>query len=676
MGDGLNLMDRTSGYFSSFPYQPEKPAQLSRPFIINGGYWDNHYEQVQFIHEDWEQKLWIGSFDSGLNIYDPLSNKQIHFTDGSNGLETRNIWNIFETKDRAIFICTGGDGGGKNYRVKIKKQLFSFYSVAPDANIDNIIEDKNRQIWLGGNLEDWQFNPIDKSLSTLPTDLKKKLLITELNSTNKHLSNLFPDLIRQFGLPIFGENASEYAQKLGKPRPDLFIRCVKKDKSGNIWIGTWGDGLLCYNALTKTFKSYKNVPKESASIGGNHISAIYEDRNGHIWVGGGKEIKHVNFPFFLDRIDIKADTFVHYYLPNSEDGYPANISEDKAGNLWYPTVLGGIHQLNPNTKVVTKYNQSNSQIPSEDIRALVIAPDDHIWMSTEKTLVRLSPDRQSFIEYGALEGIKIDQFLYGSGYISSDNTLYFGGIGGFHCFDPAKVLQKEKLAPPKILLTEVAINKPGSNEAAESLSKSILLNEELNLAYDENTFSIGFTLLDYQAPEKVYLEYQLEGQDRDWQVADNKKTAQYYNLPTGDYLFKVRGANSRGLWNTKGQQLKICIHPPWYQTTWAYLLFFSLLSGLLYKGYQFQLTRALAIQEAEKLASLDQAKTRLYTNITHEFRTPLTVILGMNHWLTSYFKDKNNPKEQKATSIIQNNSHQLLGLINQMLDLAKLVVYA
>ena len=248
MGDGLNLMDRTSGHFSSFPYQPEKPTQLSRPFIVNGGYWDNHYEQVQFIHEDWEQKLWIGSFDSGLNIYDPLSNKQIHFTDGSNGLGTRNIWNIFETKDRAIFICTGGDGGGKNYRVKIKKQLFSFYSVAPDANIDNIIEDKNRHIWLGGNLEDWQFNPIDKSLSTLPTDLKKKLLITELNSTNKHLSNLFPGLIRQFGLPIFGENANEYAQRLSKQRPDLFIRCVKKDKSGNIWVGTWGDGLFCYNS--------------------------------------------------------------------------------------------------------------------------------------------------------------------------------------------------------------------------------------------------------------------------------------------------------------------------------------------------------------------------------------------------------------------------------------------
>ena len=275
------------------------------------------------------------------------------------------------------------------------------------------------------------------------------------------------------------------------------------------------------------------------------------------------------------------------------------------------------------------------------------------------------------IEYGASEGIKIDQFLYGSGYISSDNTLYFGGTGGFYAFNSAQILQKENLSIPKILLTEAIVNKPSINEEGESINKSIQAATHLNLAHDEHTFTIGFTVIDYLNPEKVYLEYQLEGEDRIWRKAGNNKTAQYYNLPPGDYLFKVRGANSRGLWNKEIKSLKICIFPPWYQTWWAYLLFFSGISGLIYWVYQFQLNRQLAVRESKRLAELDLAKTRLYTNITHEFRTPLTVILGMTNRLADKLKAK-KINEQETVDLIQRNSRQLLGLINQMLDLAKL----
>ena len=149
-------------------------------------------------------------------------------------------------------------------------------------------------------------------------------------------------------------------------------------------------------------------------------------------------------------------------------------------------------------------------------------------------------------------------------------------------------------------------------------------SKKLDLTATENSFSIGFTVAEYQNPATVYLEYMLENYDPTWQKADDKKTASYYNLQPGTYLFQVRGTNSRGLWNKEGQQMSIIIHPPWWDTNWARLLFISLISGIIYGLYRFQLSRKLALQETKRLRELDETKTRLYTNITHEFRTPLT----------------------------------------------------
>lgn len=664
MGDGLHLMNRRNKQFTSFPFNPAQPNQLSRPVVLNTtSFRDNAYPQVQFIHEDSDEKLWIGSFDGGLNIYDPNTKQQIHFERGMNGLETNNIWNIFETTDNVLFICTGGDGDGQNYKVKFNKKLFSFHSIKEEGNIDEIVEDEKQQIWLGGNFREWVFNPTEQTVSTVPTALKKKIFLEELAGRTPLLSNLIPGFIRQFGLPVKGNSDQTL---IFKTAIESYIKCIKKDKAGNVWMGTWGQGLFIYNPNTNSLKSFKYDKTRKNSIGGNHVTAIQEDQQGNIWVGGGKEIKHLDHPFFLDRYDATADTFIHAYLPNTEYGYPPMITPDTKGNLWYPTVLGGIHQLNIKSGTITKYNLFNSQIPSDDIHALVIAPDNHIWMTTAKTIVRLTPNRQSFIEYGEMEGIQIAHFVHGSGYISQNNTIYFGGKGGFHFFNPIKVVAKENLTPPNLLISEVLIS--DNSKQNHSLKKLTNLGNSLKLKHTENSLSIGFTAIDNNDPNKVHLEYQLENQDIEWRNAGNTKTARYNNLNPGAYLFKIRGANSRGLWNQNEQTLAITIAPPWYQTNWAYLLF-SILIGLLFYGLnQFQLNRQLAKLEKERLAELAATKVRFYTNLTHEFRTPLTVILGM----AAQIKQEPTIWLDNGIKMIERNSQQLLSLINQMLDLQKL----
>ena len=195
-----------------------------------------------------------------------------------------------------------------------------------------------------------------------------------------------------------------------------------------------------------------------------------------------------------------------------------------------------------------------------------------------------------------------------------------------------RYLQNDKLLIPTINITEFSVrNKTGGLFE----NKLLIPSKKLDLKATENTFSIGFTLIDYQHPDKVYLEYKLENYDPTWQKADGLKTASYYNLQSGTYLFKVRGTNSRGLWNKEGQQMNIIIHPPWWDTNWAKLLFISLISSIIYAIYRFQLNRQLTLRESKRLAELDIAKTRLYANITHEFRTPLTAILGMNNRLST-----------------------------------------
>lgn len=681
MGDGINKMDRKNNQFISFPYQPNHPERLSRPLVEAIKYRDNFYNQVQFIHEDQDNRLWIGSFDNGLNVYDPITEKQIHFERGINGLETNNIWNIFESKDNTIFICTGAEGQGKNYKLKIKRNLFSFYALSDNSEIVQLIADKNKDIWLSNSTstKTWRFEPQKKTLDLVNSELKKKTFSIELVAKKNPLSQLPTTLFQKI---IFGETGLQkifdefqHDLKPGLKVRDLFLQCLKKDKAGNIWIGTWGHGLFYINQQTRTIKSYKHIATESSSIGGNHISVIFEDKEGVIWVGGGKEAKNLNFPFFLDHLESTADTFTHFYAKGTDYGYPATIAEDKAGNLWYPTILDGIHQLDKTTGKINKYNQSNSLMPSDEIRGLVIDQLDNIWMSSENTLIRFTPNRESFVEYNQEDGLKVNKFGYGAVNITADNTIYFGGDGGFHFFKPEQVLAAENQAIPKIIISELSIhNQANSEKEIETVKIINPTDTAIELTHLENSFDLGFTCIDYQNTDKVYLAYKLENQDRNWRKADDKKTAQYYNLQPGTYLFQVRGTNSKGIWNKKGSQLSITILPPWWLTWWAKLIYTII--GLLgvYALIQWQtkvqrkkLERVNRLNQ--RLQQIDKLKDQFLANTSHELRTPLQGIIGLSESLAERVQESD---QKEDLSMIISSGKRLNNLVNDILDFSKL----
>ncbi len=406
-------------------------------------------------------------------------------------------------------------------------------------------------------------------------------------------------------------------------------RSIMEDSNGTIWIGT-RQGLLKYNELKDSFDIYDHDAQDPRSISENTAFDIYEDSLGYIWTG--------SYGGGVNRLDPVKEDFIHFTV---NDGLINNnifsLLPDASGNLWMLS-FNGISKFNPYTFEVVNYTEKNG-----------------------------------------LGSDQYDGFMYGvSPY---DGKFFFAGNKGIDFFHPDSITVSDYV--PKIVFTDFSLfNEPVSvrrpNDKIEDryrLDTSITFAKEIILPYDQKVLSFTFAALDYEAPSKIEYAYMLEGFDRDWQVVENVRTATYTNLDPGHYDFQVKSTNSDGVWVDNVASISLVITPPWWATWWAYLLYVLFIASVAmafyyYKRRRWILRNALAMQEQEaiRLKELDSWKTNIYTNITHEFRTPITVISGM----ASLVRDQPAIWLHKGTSMIENGAKTLLHLINQMLDLQAL----
>ncbi len=686
MGDGLQKLDRQTGIFTRFPFQPNEPNQLSRPFLTLDKTVDVHYSQVGFIQEDQENRLWIGAFYGGLNVYDPVLKKQIHLEQNSpfqQGLTTNYLWDILQTTDQSIFICTAGNGGGKTYTVHYKNNYFPFYKIEQERQVSYITEDKKGNIWLGfldgQNLI--KFNDLSYGVAEGETLNVHNIEEVERINFPKEVQQC-GDILLQFtpkGIELFDAQSNQTKVEitidalLQKELKAHTIWIIKEDLNHDFWIATWGGGVYFVDTQKKTITNYKQHREVPNSIGGNYVSHIFEDRKGQVWVAGGQKSNNVEFPLFIDRFDRNSQQFEHFASDKEQYGYVPAIAEDKEGNLWYPTTVDGIRKLNPTTKETTVFKQANSLIPSDEIRALVMDHVDNLWMSTENTIVKFDPNANFFVTYDESDGVQITNFGFGVAHLTATGQATFGGDGGFHIFDPIALTRKAAVHQSKIQITELQVNNEVIHPSKNGLIQTpIWTKETLILSHQQNTFSFGINCIDYKNPADVYLEYQLENYDQIWRKAGSEKSANYVNVPPGGYLFNVRGTNSEGYWNKEGKSISITIHPPWWNAWWAKCLAMLIITAGVFSLYRFQLNRQRMEQEAEQLKAIDGLKTRLYGNITHEFRTPLTLIIGLTKQLT----ESETLTEEVVAKLktIERNGEQSLRLVNQLLDLRKIEV--
>lgn len=472
-----------------------------------------------------------------------------------------------------------------------------------------------------------------------------------------------PALNRSFKVPL--------SQRFGLGIFSLFC-----DHKNRMWIGAHSQGVYRIDASTLDINKISEIKIEPIVLNSKDLSSaslgipyfFTEDAEGTIWIG-----TEIGLYRYKDQ-DKQWERFSH--IPGEENSLHHNsvrsICVDLQGTLWIGTNGGGLNRYNKSENNFSHFT-SEKGLTNDQVYSMVC--DDHgmLWLGTQNGLSKFNPSDYSFRNFTAKDGIQNFEFNTGAAKKLKDGTLLIGGITGYNIIDPDKI-ENNLLAPPSVVLTSIKI-----------FDKSIPIgNSPLKLNYQENSLSFEFATLTYYQNRDNKYAYRLEGVDRDWVYGDTRRYVSYSQLKPGHYTFKVKGSNWDGIWNETGTQFRFTISPPWWRTWLAYGGYLVITAGIFYFLLSIYKRRVLLQQllqteqkEAIRLKELDTFKSQLFTNLTHEFRTPLTVILGMSKQMAngtwrSVVGEKENSRLTQSLSMIENNGKNLLQLINQLLDLSKL----
>ncbi len=684
-GRGLHQMDRHSGAFTRLPFNPAHPSRLGSPVLQRNAPRFPPFYHLGFISEDQQGRLWIGALEGGLNVYDPCTGAMKHFemAEGmSDSLQTNYLWHFCQTRDGVFWLASSGLGG-KVFRVRNSNALFPFYGprqlgVSP-ATIPGIVKDPDGNVWLqlrdgfngiglfnreNNSLKRFGYDPPIGSMTFLDfEDLRADRQGNIWASTPKGLYRL--DRNR-----ISGSNTTFVRDTVNTPFTLAWAPFF--DAQGNTWTPTFGNGLYLRDTLQRRYH-FRHNPSDVRSIGNDLAMGVFQDSRGRIWVLGGSTFGDRVGPIFLDRFEPAPQgggVFTHF-LSQGETGNSDRMVEDNNGNFWFIAFPSGIRKLNPDTREYEAFTVANSTLPADGITDMVKAKDGTIWMTATNFIMELDPVTESIYSYTTHHGVQNLNFTWMTGSAQgTDGEIFFSGDGGFHAFYPEQVARYTHKNAPRIRLTRMSVlGAPVTPERSPLLNLPIWETREIRLPYRQNQFSFHVAIFDFYGAELTRLEYKLENFDRDWRNDLRQGEATYVNVPPGDYIFRVRGINNIGV-RAPEIGISVTVLPPWWRTWWAYSCWMLLIAGALYAFYRFQLDKKLEHAEALRLRELDTVKTKLYTNITHEFRTPLTLLLGPAERLLA--KKELDGEVRGVMQTIRRNGLRLLTLVNQMLDLSKL----
>ncbi len=499
----------------------------------------------------------------------------------------------------------------------------------------------------------------------------------------------------------------------------IFVYSFYEDSRGMLWLSHWNRGLYRFDPEQRKFTSYK-IKHPLAEIPNSRVAEIIEDSFGYIWAGTWLGVHfldlnsdHTASFIFLDTDSLLSEAWVRSLCEDREKNVwitsegqglycltpenretmklvnyrhdpddAASISSnllmavhvDKDNNLWIGSNYG-LNKFIRETGSFDVYNQKNGFF-ADFVYSIQSDHNGILWLSTEKGLVRFDPyarEEQRFRILTVNDGLPFDHIYPYRISLCRDGYLYAAGRrhtgNGFMRFKPEDIRDNKNI--PTLVLTGFNVkNEP------RKFDTSLLVLHQIDLNYHENFFSFEFAALDYKNPAKNQYAYMLEGLNSDWIYAGTRRFASYTAVPPGDYVFRLKGSNNDGYWNEEGISIRVSIAPPPWRTWWAYaaygIIFIALLYGLRrYDLKRQRLKQALQIEQVEaiKLKELDSLKSRFFANISHEFRTPLTLILGPLQKLFSKAPDEDTRQE---LSIMQRSARRLQNLINELLDLSRL----
>jgi signal transduction histidine kinase/ligand-binding sensor domain-containing protein/DNA-binding response OmpR family regulator len=634
------------------------------------GLWLNN-NIVRGVVQDDQGLIWIGTDHGGMNIIDKRRHTIQYLVNNSEDPKSlsQNSINALYRDDAGIIWIGTYKKGLCYYHKNIVK--FPLYQHLPyDANslpyedVNRFAEDAHGNLWIGTNGGGLFY--YDRTRNTYTRYLHDD------HNPNSPGGNVIVSLwidhtgklwIGSYygGLDSYdGHHFVHFRHDAANPASlnNNSVWEIYEDSHQRLWVGTLGGGLNSFNPQTNQFTHYKDVISP-------YISALMEDRQGNLWVGTA------------DGIDVMDNNghFTHY--SNLSNRNVICLFEDSRGWIWVGT-REGLDRFDPKTKSFKAFHREDG-LPDNTVLNILEDNDHTLWMSTANGLSNLDCTLFRFTNYDESDGLQGREFNENAALKTKWGELIFGGGNGFNLFYPHAIAANTSVPP--VVLTDLQIFNQ-SIQAGETLNGRVLLPQSitetrsLTLKYRENVFSISFAALNYFHPEKNRYAYMLEGFNNNWLTTDGaQRTATFTNLDPGDYTFKVKASNNDGVWTPQPLELHIRILPPFWRTPLAFVIYALLILAALLVARRLTLERerlrnriAMERQEAQRMHELDALKIRFFTNISHEFRTPLSLII------TPLEKMINEGGMQQQLVLVQRNARRLLNLVNQLLDFRKMEV--
>jgi ligand-binding sensor domain-containing protein/serine phosphatase RsbU (regulator of sigma subunit) len=614
-GDGIQIFDPASGKFLKNLVSKEHETNCLS------------HNAITSVTEDAEGVLWIGTYGGGVDLYFKKTGKFRHYKydeKNQNSLNSDRIKCIYHDKVGSVWIGTEGGGVNSHFRASSKFEYYKKKDDSQNSLLSNVVlallQDRDGLIWIGTS---------EGGLSTLDRETDTYTQYPQLSTAgNNSVLSLFEDADGTIWVGTWGRGLNSYDKKTKKvttyeifqPQNNATIISIMQDRNGLIWVGTYKGGVFSYDKKKNIFRHYTT----ESGLSSNNIYTIFEDSKGIIWIGteGGG----------VNALNVKTEKVLTYARDEKNNSISSNsinhIYEDKNGMIWFATA-NGLNKFDRSTEHFEHYFEKDG-LPNDYVYCVMQDKRGDLWMTTNKGIARFNPniknvDGSAFRHYDVSDGLQGMEHNQGAFFRSPSGEMFVGGVNGFNVFDPEKISDNKNVPPVRI----ISYKRFGKEVELDTLIHN---KKYLELSWRQNFFSFDFVALDYQMPGKNKYSYMLEGVDDDWSPAGSQRYASYTELSGGNYVFRVKAANSDGVWNNEGVTLFIRIDPPFWKTKVFYAACIILIIGgfwgfLKYRTSSIKRENKLLEEKVEeRTMELAQKNKDITSSIQYAKRIQLAIL--------------------------------------------------